>query len=155
MVNEQIPVSDDGKDIRLVLGLSFEEEPWGDNRLPGFELRFGDIQISEELATGMVDKPLALVNVVLPQRQLAGQKLARSLGHGMLYLQPDDGGETTLAQLVGDQLDEIIGLLLIATDIGIARDLKGVRMYDLHPAEELVQVVGNYLLEWNVVVRLV
>ena len=75
--------------------------------------------------------------------------------HGLVDFQAHDRRETLFAQLFGDHFDQIVGLLFVAGQRGVACDPERVGGHDLHALEERVQVVDDDLFQRHEVKRIV
>ena len=99
-------------------------------------------------------RPLDLVDLGLGDLQLLEQQLEHPARHPPGHLEPHDGGEAALAQLLLDHLQQVLGGLLVAVDVGVAGHPEGVGLDDLHAGEQPVEVVGDHLLERHEAQRL-
>jgi hypothetical protein len=55
--------------------------------------------------------------------------------------------EPTAQQLLLERLDEVLGLVLLDLDVLVARHAEDVVLDDLHAGEEVLEVVGDEVLE--------
>ena len=69
--------------------------------------------------------------------------------HTVSHLEPNDRCELALAQLRLDQCEQVVRLLLVAFDVGIASDTEELSALDDHPGEQKVQVVRHHFFEGN------
>ena len=91
--------------------------------------------------------PVAAVDVVLVEVELALQQLADLVGDVGADLEAHGPAEPAAAQLDLDRGEQVVGLLLLEGEVGVAGDPEGVGGLDLHAREQLVEVGGDHLLE--------
>ena len=71
----------------------------------------------------------------------------RSLRHRVTDLEPDRPPEATTTELDLDRGEQVVGLVLLEREVGVAGDPERRDLADLHAGDELVQVSGDDLLE--------
>ncbi len=82
------------------------------------------------------------------------QDLAGDLGHRPLDLEADRLAEAPAADLLLDREQQVVGLVLLDRDVGVAGDPEQVGLEDLHAAEQLVEVGLDDLVEEHELVAL-
>ena len=75
------------------------------------------------------------------------QDLPGDLGHRPLDLEPDGLAEAPAPDLLLDREQEVVGLVLLDRDVGVAGDAEQVGLEDLHAPEQLVEVRLDDLVE--------
>jgi hypothetical protein len=65
----------------------------------------------------------------------------------MLHHDAHDLGETAMAHLGFDNRQQIVGLVLVARGVGVARHVKGLAGDDLHVGEQHVEVLRHYAFQ--------
>ena len=86
------------------------------------------------------------------RRRRSSVELARSsssdlVGHRRVDLEAHGLAEAAAAQLELDRGQQVVGLLVLEGEVGVAGDPEGHVLVDLHAREELVEVGGDDLLE--------
>ena len=87
------------------------------------------------------------VGVVLAEVELALEELAHLVGDVVADLEADGSAELAAAQLDLDGRQQVLGLLLLEGEVGVAAHAEGGRGLHLHPGEQLAEVRGDHLLE--------
>ena len=82
------------------------------------------------------------------------QDLAGDIGHRALHLEADRLAEAPTADLLLDREQQVVGLVLLDRDVGVARDPEQVGLEDLHAPEQLVEVGLDDLVEEHELVAL-
>ena len=88
-----------------------------------------------------------LVDGLLVEVELAQQEVADLVGDVGVDLEPDGPTEPAAAQLDLDRGQQVVGLLLLEGEVGVAGDPERELLLDDHPGEQLVEVGGDHLLE--------
>ncbi len=91
--------------------------------------------------------PSASVDVVLGDVELTAEQLADLGDHVAVDLEAHGPPEAAPAQLELDGHEEVVGLLLLEREVGVAGDAEGEVVLDLHALEEAVEVGRDDLLE--------
>ena len=79
--------------------------------------------------------------------ELALEQLAHLVGDVGADLEAHGPAELAAPQLDLDRGEQVVGLLLLEGEVGVAGDPEGVGGLDLHAGEQLVEVGGDDLLE--------
>ena len=82
------------------------------------------------------------------------QDLARRRRHRPLDLEPDRLAEAPPPELLLDRQQQVVGLVLLDREVGVAGDPEQVVLDDLHPGEQQVEVGLDDLVEQDEPVRL-
>jgi hypothetical protein len=130
-----------------VLAFALQLQAQRDHRLPGRILERGPVGARQLKEAGQVDQPIDSVDILRAQVQLTHEELTVVFRHRAVHLQPCDRGKTPLAQLSGDHLQQVFGLLLVAAHVGVARHAEGMDAHNLHAGEKFVDVCGDELLD--------
>ena len=88
-----------------------------------------------------------LVDVLGADLELVGEQRAHPDRHVRHHLEPHHRGEAPFTQLELHRLEQIVGELLVAGDVGGARDAEGVGLDQLLAREEAFEVLGDHLPE--------
>ena len=102
----------------------------------------------------MVEHPGDLVAVLGVDAHAALQDPAHRRRHRLVDLEPDGLAKPPPPELLLDRQHQIVGLVFLELEIGIARHPEEVRLVDRHAREEQVQVGGDDLLEQHEPARL-
>ena len=94
-----------------------------------------------------VERADALVDGVVVEVELADEQLAHLGGDPGVDLEAHGRAEAAAAQLDLDRGEQVVGLLLLEREVGVAGDPEGEGLHDLHAREQLVEVGGDDLLE--------
>ena len=89
---------------------------------------------------GQVEHPADLVAVVLAETEAAQQQGARRGRHRPLDLEPDGRAEPTAPELLLDRQQQVVRLVLLDREVGVAGDPEEVVLHDLHAREQGVEV---------------
>ena len=99
--------------------------------------------------------PADLVAVGLGQSPRPRRSRAPGRGrHRPLDLEPDRRAEATPAELLLDREQQVVGLVLLDLEVGVAGDPEEVVLLDLHAGEERVEVGLDDLVDEDEVRRL-
>ena len=113
--------------------------------------RSRDTQLPER---GEVHHSRDLERVLLADAGAPDQDLAGELGHGPLDLEPHGLAEAPAPDLLLDRDQQVVGLVLLDRDVGVAGDAEQVGLEDLHAPEQLVEVRLDHLVEEHELVAL-
>jgi hypothetical protein len=67
-----------------------------------------------------------MVDIVAVQVKLICKSASMSGRHAVVHFQPHHRGKAALAQLLVDHVEQIVGLFLVAREVGVARDAEGI-----------------------------
>ena len=96
---------------------------------------------------GQVEHAADLVGVVLGQPDPVEQQAPGRGRHAPLDLEPDGLAEAPPAELLLDRHEQVVGLVLLDREVGVAGHPEEVGLDDLEPGEQDVEVVGDDLVE--------
>ena len=91
--------------------------------------------------------PGDLERVLVADADALDEDLARELGHRPLDLEPHGLAEPAAPDLLLDREQEVVRLVLLDRDVGVAGDPEQVGLDDLHAPEQLVEVRLDDLVE--------
>src|SRR5581483_3467143 len=111
------------------------------------ELELGPVQGIELRQRAGIEEPVDLVEVVGRELQLPQQQLADAGGHPGVDLEPHRPAEAALAELHLDGGQEVVGLLVVDHEVGVAGDPEGVPALHVHAGEEHREAFADELLE--------
>ncbi len=86
----------------------------------------------------------------LVQPQFGRQHAPVSRIHVLLHFQPDDRCKPALAQFRFDQVQQIVGLILVAFGDGVAGDAEQLAGLHHHARKQQIEVVGDHILQRHV-----
>ncbi|OEI67462.1 hypothetical protein Cus16_2897 [Curtobacterium sp. ER1/6] len=102
----------------------------------------GDLEQSAQVERRRQAVDLLLGDVELAHEQVEGHRV-----HVLGDLETDRRSEPTAEQFALEGLDEVLGLVLLDLDVLVAGDPEHVVLEDLHPREQVVEVVRDEVLE--------
>ena len=117
-------------------------------------MQLGPVDLREVEQAAQVERAGQAVDLLLGDVELADQQVERDVVHVVGDLEADRRAEPTAQQLGLERLDEVLGLVLLDHDVLVAREAERVVVEDLHAGEEVVEVVGDEVLEREVAHRL-
>ena len=112
------------------------EQPKRRDRRPGHGLEVGPIEIGERVQPGQVEHPADFVAVGFAQAETAQQQGAGRRRHRPLDLEPDGRAEPSSPELLLDRQQEVVRLVLLDLEVGVAGDPEEVVLLDLHAREQ-------------------
>ena len=146
-MQERVPVANDRKNVQRIFGFAFHLQPGRRYGMEGRVPEIRPVQARKERAIRMIYQARAHIRIVGRKHEFAHEQLPNARRHILLDFKPNDRGEPPLSQLVGHHLDQVVRFLLVPADVRIARNLKGVRVLNLHAAKQFVQIMLNHLLQ--------
>ena len=153
VMDEQVAGPDDREDVgRLVLVR--RDEAWRRDRRPRRALQVRPIELGDRPEARQVEHAPDLVAVVLAEADAPQQDLAGRRWHRPLDLEADGLAESPPAKLLLDRHEEIVGLVLLEREVGVARHPEQVVLEDIHPREQHVEVRLDDLVDQDEVIRL-
>ena len=139
VVDQDVAGADRGEDVgRLVLVR--RDEPRRRDRRPGRDLEVGPVQVGDAPQAGEVEHAADLVAVVLVEAEAAHQQGPRAGRHRALDLEADGLAEPAPPQLLLDGEQQVVGLVLLDREVGVAGHAEEVVLQDLHAGEQGVEV---------------
>ena len=103
---------------------------------------------------GVVQHAGDLVTILRIDAHTALEDVAHRRRHCLIDLEPDRLTKPPAAQLLLDRHHQIVSLVLLEFEVGVARHPEEMRLVDRHPGEEHVQVGGDDLLQQHEAARL-
>ena len=152
MVDEDVAGADRGEHVgRLVVVR--RQEPRRRDRRPGHGLEIGPVELGDRPQSGQVEHAADVVAVGLGQTQAALQQGAGRRRHRALDLEPDGRPEAAAAELLLDGEQQVVRLVLLDLEVGVAGDPEEVVLLDLHAREQRVEVGLDDLVDEHEVRR--
>ena len=87
------------------------------------------------------------VDVVRAEPELLGQAVDRGLGGPRVDLEADHGQEPAAAELLLEGEEQVVGRVVVESQVGVAGDPEDAGLADLHAREQLVEEGHHDLLE--------
>ena len=113
----------------------------------------GPVELGDPVQRGQVEHAGDLVAVLGFEAEPALQQGARGGRHRPLHLEPDRLAEPASPELLLDRHQEVVGLVLLDREVGVAGDPEQVRLDDLHAGEQVLEVGLDDLVDRHEVVR--
>ena len=121
--------------------------PAGDDRLPRRILQFGAIEGVQLEQAREVEQPAMHRDVAGPDVELARQQVEHLVADALLHLEAHGSAEPATAQFHLDLGEQVVGLLLLEGEVGVAGDAEAAVLLHHHAHEQLVQLRGDDLLD--------
>ena len=153
VVDQDVAGADRGEDVGRLVLVGRDEARRGDRR-PGHGLEVRPVEVGDGEQPGQVEHPADLVAVVLAKTESTTEQRLRRGRHRPLDLEPHGRAEASTAELLLDREEQVVGLVLLDLEVGVARDPEEVVLLDLHPVEEGVEVGLDDLVDQDEVRRL-
>ena len=115
---------------------------------PRIVLQIGPVELVELAEIGEVEQPVERIDQLVGDAQPLLQLLEHRLRHRLRHLEPRHLAEPRAAELELDGLEQVVRLVG-DLEIAVARHAEERPLEDLHPREELGQVVGEDFLQRN------
>ncbi len=122
-------------------------EPGGRDRGERLVLQLRPVERGDGPQPVEVEGPPDDIDVVVGEVELPGQQFAHLVGHGLVDLEAHRPPEPAPAQLHLDRGQQIVGLVLLEGQVGVAGDPEGMVALDVHAREERAEVGGDDLVE--------
>ena len=145
VVHEDVPLTEHREQVGLLAGCG-RELGGGDGRHRR-ELQVRPIEVRQRHEAAEPERRWQHVHVALRDLELADEQLTDLVRHGRLDLEPDGTAESATAQLRLDREQQVVGLLLLHLEVGVAGDAERVVVEDLDTGEEAVEPRGDDRLE--------
>ena len=107
----------------------------------GWRPQLGEVEVGDPVERGQVEHAGDLVAVLRLEAEAAQQQGARRRRHRPLDLEPDRLAESPAPKLLLDRHQQVVGLVLLDGEVGVAGDPEQVGLDDLHARE---QVLGDW-----------
>ena len=143
MVDEEVAGADRGE---LLPGRLHRVPRRPGDRHPGIVLEIRPVEPVELAEIGQVEHPVERVDELVGNAQPLLDLLQHRRGHRLRHLEPRHLAETRAQELKLDGLQQVVGLVG-HLEIAVARHAEERPLEDLHPGEQLGQVVGEDSLE--------
>ena len=112
------------------------------------------VELGDPVQGGEVEHAGDLVAVLGFEAEPALQQGARGGRHRPLHLEPDRLAEAASPELLLDRHQEVVGLVLLDREVGVAGDAEQVRLDDLHAREQVLEIGLDDLVDRHEVVGL-
>ena len=146
VVQQDVAAGDRGEDVGL-LGRVARQQADARRRDVLRELQVGPVDALQLEQAAEVERRREAVDLLLGDVELLHEQAERHVVHVVADLEPDRRAEAAAQQLLLERLDEVLGLVLLDLDVLVARDAELVVLEDLHAGEQVVEVVGDEVLE--------
>ena len=153
MVDQQISGPDGGKHVDRFVLVRRLQACRHDRRVRG-ELEIRPIEAGELHQAGLVEHAADLVAVFGADADPALQDLPHRRRHAAIHLEAHRVAEAPPPQLLLDRQQQVVGLVLLEVEVGVAGDAEEMGLADRHAGEEHVQVGGYHLLDEDELARL-
>ena len=104
-------------------------------------------QVSDLPEIAQRHQTVDLVAIDVLEFERGAEQIANVVGHAALDLESHRFAEPAPPQLRLDRAQEIVGLVLLQIEVGVARDAEEIRVADVHSGEEPVEMVRDEILE--------
>ena len=116
-------------------------------------MQLGPVDLRQVEQAPQIQRTGEAVHLLLGDVELLDQEVERQVVHVLGDLEADRRTEPPAQELGLERLDEVLGLVLLDHDVLVAREAEGVVIEDLHPGEEVAEVVRDEVLERQVAHR--
>ncbi len=130
--------ADYAENIRILI-----REPRRQQRLPRLEFQLRPLQIAKRHQIVHVDWAIERVDVFLGHAQATADHLAHAVAHAFGRFKPHDARHATLAKFLLHHRQQIVRILLIGLNVGVASNAKQVVLDDPHPREKQLQITAD------------
>ncbi len=124
-------------------------ERLGDQRSPRLVVELGPVEGVDGPQAVEPERTGEPVDVVGAEPQLLGQTLDRAFRCPRIDLQADDGQEAAAAELLLQGEKEVVGCVVVQSQVGIAGDPEDAGLSHVHAGEQFVDEGHQRLLEWD------
>ena len=146
-MHEQSALTDDREDRAFRLFGSGQST--GRDRQPLIILQLGTIDRVDLHQTGEVDQTRYLEHVVGLQIEFVDQEIDHGLRRTALDFESNGTTESSSTQFEFDRLQQIVGVLVLDGEVGVARDAEDGDVTDRHAREQGVEVGFDHFLDRN------
>ena len=138
-MDEQVPGADRAEHVGRLVVVG-RHEPGGHDRCPARSAQVGPVEFGDGPEAGEVEHAGHFVAVVLGQADAAEEDRPGGRRHRPFDLEADGLAEPPPPELLLDGHEEVVRLVLLDRQVGVAGDPEEVRLQDLHAAEQEVEV---------------
>ncbi len=111
------------------------------------ELQLGPVEVGDVAETAQVEGFGEFVDLLLVHAEFAHQQFADLLVDVGGHLEADGRAEPAAQQFLLQRLQQVLGVVLLDLEVLVARHAERVVLDDLHAREQLVEVLGDDVLE--------
>ncbi len=145
MVHQHVALAQHGEELgRIVRRLGQAGRRHG---RPALAVEVGAVEGVDAPQPAQVERRPDTEDAVGADLELGGQQVGQVLAHVGLDLEPESLAEAAAAQLHLDRDQQVVRLVLLEGEVGVAGDPEGVVVADRHAREERVQVGRDDLLQ--------
>ncbi len=145
MVHQDVALTEHGEEVgRLVPGVG---EPRRGHRRPCLLVEVGTVELVYPPQTPEVERSGDLVPIVGTQVELVDQHVAHVVGDLRRHLEAHGPSEPASPQLHLDRGQEVVRLVLLEHEVGVARHPERVVLADDHVGEQRRQLRRDDLLQ--------
>ncbi len=145
MVDEDVALAQDGEEVGgLVAGVG---EPGRGHGRPGLLVEVGAVELVDAPQSPEIERGGDGVAIVGPEVELVDQHVPHVVGDVGRHLHTDGPTEPAATQLHLHRGEQVVGLVFVEDEIGVARHPEGVVLSDDHVREQRRQLGGDDLLE--------
>ena len=155
MVDHVVALAHDGEDFPGAVARVQAGEARRRERRPWTELELGQVDVGQRHEVSLAQRSAHVVDVVVLQFQLALEEVGHAAWHVLGHLQPHHRRKLLLAQLLRDHVHQIVGLVLAAGHVRVARHPERIGGHDAHARKERAQVVEDDLLQRHEMERVI
>ena len=123
------------------------DQPLGKRRRERRIVQIGLLDVDERPQALGAHHPVDFVTIAAVELERLAQLAAQVLRHRRLDLEPHRFAEPAFAQLRLDRAQQIVGLVLLQVEIGVARDAEEVGRRHAQAREQRLQVVRDDVFE--------
>ncbi len=145
MVDQHVALAQHGEELGGLVRRG--GQPGRCHRRPRLAVQVGAVQGVDAPQPAQVERGRDPEDAVGPDLELGGQQVDELLAHVGLDLEPQGLAEAPAAQLHLDGDQQVVRLVLLEGEVGVAGDPEGVVVADRHAREQRVEVGGDDLLE--------
>ena len=116
-------------------------------------VQLGPVDLRQVEQPAQIERAREAVHLLVGDVELLDQEVERQVVHVLGDLEADRRSEPPAQQLGLERLDEVLGLVLFDHHVLVAGEAEGVVIEDLHPGEEIAEVVRDEVLERQVAHR--
>ena len=138
-MDDDVADADRGEEVDRLVVVDRQEALRGDRLVTG-DLRSGRSSAVELPQRREVEHARDLEAVLLADAGAADEHAPGTSRHRPLDLEPDGLAEAPAPDLLLDGLEQVVRLVLLDRDVGVAGDPEQVGLEDLHAPEQLVEV---------------
>jgi len=114
------------------------------------KFQLGSVEIGQVGEVAVIERSVEVEHLPVVEIQFAREDIADPLGCAGLDLEPDGGGETPFLDDFLDHLDQVLGDLLVASNLGVTGHPEEGGVDDFDVREEQIEVRPDDVLQEDV-----